>query len=97
MKPDIHPKYEEVTVTCSCGNTFQTRSALARAMAMEVGNWESALIGAIILRATTRNPIVTSGLSRVPISPGWAAAQMIRMMTRMMSSSVAPRPNMSGS
>ncbi|HEX2796453.1 MAG TPA: 50S ribosomal protein L31, partial [Immundisolibacter sp.] len=29
MKPDIHPKYEEVTVTCSCGNTFQTRSALA--------------------------------------------------------------------
>jgi large subunit ribosomal protein L31 len=30
MKPDIHPKYEEVTVTCSCGNTFQTRSALAK-------------------------------------------------------------------
>jgi large subunit ribosomal protein L31 len=30
MKPDIHPKYEPVTVTCSCGNTFQTRSALAK-------------------------------------------------------------------
>jgi large subunit ribosomal protein L31 len=26
MKPDIHPEYHEVTVTCVCGNTFQTRS-----------------------------------------------------------------------
>ena len=26
MKPDIHPRYEEITVTCACGNTFQTRS-----------------------------------------------------------------------
>ena len=26
MKPEIHPKYEFVTVTCACGNTFQTRS-----------------------------------------------------------------------
>ena len=26
MKPDIHPKYQEVNVTCSCGNTFTTRS-----------------------------------------------------------------------
>lgn len=26
MKPDIHPRYEEITVTCVCGNTFQTRS-----------------------------------------------------------------------
>jgi large subunit ribosomal protein L31 len=26
MKPGIHPKYEEATVVCSCGNTFQTRS-----------------------------------------------------------------------
>lgn len=28
MKQGIHPKYNEVTVTCSCGNTFQTRSTL---------------------------------------------------------------------
>ncbi|MCF7804311.1 MAG: 50S ribosomal protein L31 [Candidatus Marinimicrobia bacterium] len=27
MKKGIHPDYEMVTVTCSCGNTFQTRSA----------------------------------------------------------------------
>ncbi len=26
MKPDIHPKYVECTVTCGCGNTFKTRS-----------------------------------------------------------------------
>ena len=26
MKPGIHPKYEEATVTCACGNTFTTRS-----------------------------------------------------------------------
>ena len=26
MKKDIHPKYEESTVHCSCGNTFTTRS-----------------------------------------------------------------------
>jgi len=26
MKPGIHPNYVEATVTCSCGNTFQTRS-----------------------------------------------------------------------
>ncbi|MFM1985835.1 MAG: Ribosomal protein, partial [Actinomycetota bacterium] len=26
MKPEIHPDYAETTVTCSCGNTFQTRS-----------------------------------------------------------------------
>ena len=26
MKPGIHPNYVECTVTCSCGNTFVTRS-----------------------------------------------------------------------
>ncbi len=26
MKADIHPKYDVATVTCGCGNTFQTRS-----------------------------------------------------------------------
>ena len=26
MKADIHPKYETVTATCSCGSNFQTRS-----------------------------------------------------------------------
>ena len=26
MKAEIHPKYEDVTATCSCGNTVTTRS-----------------------------------------------------------------------
>lgn len=26
MKKEIHPSYYECTVTCSCGNTFQTSS-----------------------------------------------------------------------
>ncbi len=28
MKPDIHPKYKDVNVVCSCGNKFVTRSTL---------------------------------------------------------------------
>jgi len=28
MKADIHPKYTDVAVTCSCGNTFNTRSTV---------------------------------------------------------------------
>lgn len=26
MKKDIHPNYHAITVTCSCGNAFETRS-----------------------------------------------------------------------
>ncbi|MBN2780517.1 MAG: 50S ribosomal protein L31 [Candidatus Marinimicrobia bacterium] len=26
MRNGIHPKYDEVTVTCACGNTIKTRS-----------------------------------------------------------------------
>ena len=26
MKKDLHPKYEECSVTCGCGNKFTTRS-----------------------------------------------------------------------
>ena len=26
MKPDIHPQFVTTEVTCSCGNTFSTRS-----------------------------------------------------------------------
>jgi large subunit ribosomal protein L31 len=29
MKQDIHPNYVETHVTCSCGNTFTTRSTKA--------------------------------------------------------------------
>ena len=30
MKPDIHPAYHDISVTCSCGNTFKTRSTLGQ-------------------------------------------------------------------
>lgn len=36
MKADIHPKYGEVNVACSCGNTFVTRSTLGRDLNVEV-------------------------------------------------------------
>ena len=36
MKPDIHPKYAEITVTCSCGNRFRTRSTLGHDLSVEV-------------------------------------------------------------
>lgn len=26
MKKGIHPKYEEITITCACGNTIEVRS-----------------------------------------------------------------------
>jgi large subunit ribosomal protein L31 len=36
MKADIHPKYNEITVTCSCGNTFKTRSTVGRDVHIDV-------------------------------------------------------------
>ncbi len=36
MKPKIHPAYNEVSVTCSCGNTFTTRSTIGKDLHIEV-------------------------------------------------------------
>jgi large subunit ribosomal protein L31 len=36
MKADIHPDYQAITVTCSCGNTFETRSTLTGELHVEV-------------------------------------------------------------
>jgi len=36
MKADIHPKYTEIKVLCSCGNQFTTRSTLGRELHIEV-------------------------------------------------------------
>ena len=30
MKPNIHPQYKEVKITCSCGSEFVTRSTMAK-------------------------------------------------------------------
>ena len=38
MKTDIHPQYDTTTVTCSCGNTFETRSTKPGDMHIELCN-----------------------------------------------------------
>ncbi|MCJ8170401.1 50S ribosomal protein L31 [Atopomonas sediminilitoris] len=36
MKADIHPKYEAIEATCSCGNVIQTRSTLCAGIHLDV-------------------------------------------------------------
>ncbi|MDP0560888.1 MAG: 50S ribosomal protein L31 [Candidatus Endonucleobacter sp. (ex Gigantidas childressi)] len=36
MKSDIHPNYEDITVSCSCGNKINTRSTLCKDLSIEV-------------------------------------------------------------
>jgi len=36
MKAEIHPNYADVTVTCSCGNSFKTRSTVGHDLNIEV-------------------------------------------------------------
>jgi len=36
MKLKIHPEYRTITVTCSCGNTWDTRSTMGRDLHVEV-------------------------------------------------------------
>lgn len=36
MKADIHPKYEQVTMTCSCGNVINTGSTLCKNVHLDV-------------------------------------------------------------
>ncbi len=36
MKADIHPNYSEVSVTCSCGNSFKTGSTAGQDLTIEV-------------------------------------------------------------
>ena len=36
MKPDIHPPYGQIHVTCSCGNEFDTGSTLGHDLHVDV-------------------------------------------------------------
>lgn len=36
MKADIHPKYEEMTATCSCGNVMKIRSTRGKDINLDV-------------------------------------------------------------
>ena len=36
MKPSVHPEYQQIAVTCTCGNSFNTRSTLGHDLQVEV-------------------------------------------------------------
>ena len=36
MKANIHPEYQEVTVSCACGNTFKTHSTKKGDIRLEI-------------------------------------------------------------
>jgi large subunit ribosomal protein L31 len=36
MKSNIHPDYNEIEVTCSCGSVFKTMSTMKKALHVEV-------------------------------------------------------------
>lgn len=36
MKEGIHPKYEDITATCSCGNVIKTRSTIGQDLQLDV-------------------------------------------------------------
>jgi large subunit ribosomal protein L31 len=36
MKAEIHPKYDDISVTCGCGNVIKTRSTLSEDMRIDV-------------------------------------------------------------
>jgi large subunit ribosomal protein L31 len=36
MKAGIHPEYKLITVTCTCGNKFETRSTIGQDLQVEV-------------------------------------------------------------
>jgi len=36
MKADIHPKYEAISVTCSCGHSFTTRSTVCKDLHLDI-------------------------------------------------------------
>lgn len=36
MKTDIHPKYEAITATCTCGNTINVRSTMGKDLHLDV-------------------------------------------------------------
>lgn len=38
MQTDIHPKYTDLRVKCSCGNTFTTKSSKGGELSLELCN-----------------------------------------------------------
>lgn len=55
MKKDIHPKYEEITANCSCGNVMKIRSTVGHDL-----NWTCAV-------SATRS-ILASSVMLLPVA-----------------------------
>jgi large subunit ribosomal protein L31 len=36
MKPEIHPQYNAITVSCACGSKFETRSTMKDDLSVEI-------------------------------------------------------------
>ena len=36
MKKNIHPKYDVITVECTCGNKFETRSTMTKSYELKI-------------------------------------------------------------
>ena len=36
MKTGIHPNYQEIKATCSCGNTFTIKSTLSEDLSLDI-------------------------------------------------------------
>jgi large subunit ribosomal protein L31 len=36
MKPGLHPEYQDINVSCACGNSFKTRSTLSKDLQVEI-------------------------------------------------------------
>ena len=43
MKAAIHPEYKEITVTCTCGNTFKTSSTLGHDLQVDIADAAAAI------------------------------------------------------
>ena len=56
MKTGIHPKYNTIKATCSCGNIIETRSTLAQDITLT-----SARPAIRSIRASRRSPIPVAG------------------------------------
>jgi large subunit ribosomal protein L31 len=36
MKPEIHPEYKAISVSCACGSKFETRSTMKDDLSVEI-------------------------------------------------------------
>ena len=73
MKKDIHPKYEEITASCSCGNVMKIRSTVGHDLNLDVcskchpfftGKQRDVATGGRVDRFNKRFNVVSCGASK---------------------------------